>query len=279
MANTGSFPNLDLSHTKFPKQQVKPILIEIQKKLKVKPKHFCFISGPPRSGTTALNLWLHRHRKISTFGESRMPIAIHKFLEEISRFEKLEKDRQQLAAMARKLTYEYYREHRVLLGRKLVIEKEPLEPIALPDKQYQKFLQNIRILHPEGKFIFMVRDPIATIFSMKQRKWGLSLSNFEPQTFTLEEHIENWRSGIDCVLQYADDPHTYICQFGRLLKNSESESQKILDFLEVGKGRPFQPSQTKTIGFSESERELILTRTRPQLEALQAHGFTDLGLE
>ncbi len=275
MTNTSSFP--DLSIMESSRQKTKLVLIEIQKKLRIQPKHFCFISGAPRSGTTAINLWLHRHRKVTTFGESRMLIVIHKFLEEVYRFEKLEKNKKELIEMARRLTYEYYREHRVLLGRSLIIEKEPLEPIALPDKRYQAFLENVRILHPEGKFIFMIRDPIATVFSMNQRKWGLSLKNFEPQSFSLEEHIENWCSCIDCILQYADDPNTYICQFGRLLRDSENESKKILDFLQVGNGEPFQPNQTKTIGFSQEERELILERSRPQLEALHARGISDLG--
>lgn len=267
----------DLSIMEFSRQKAKLAIIEFQKKLRIRPKHLCLISGAPRSGTTALNLWLSSHREVAGIGEARILIAIHRFMEEIYRFQKLEKNKKDLLDMARCLTNEYYRGQRVLLGRSLIIEKEPLEPIAFPDKQYKIFLENVRILFPESKFIFMIRDPIATIFSMKQRKWGLSLKNSELRSFTLEEHIENWCSCIDCILLYTDDPNTYICQFGKLLKDSEDESKKILDFLKVSKGKQFQPKQTKTIGFSQEERELILERSRPQIEALHARGICDLG--
>ena len=44
--------------------------------------------------------------------------------------------------------------------------KEPLEPIAFPDRHYEQFLDNTRLLFPNIKLLFMVRDPLATIWSM-----------------------------------------------------------------------------------------------------------------
>lgn len=260
----------------FFKQKTKLAFLQFQKKLGIWSQHFLLVSGAPRSGTTALCQWLNRQRGVASFGESRMLIATHRFLEEVHRFRRLEKRKKDLVDMARRLTYVYYLDHRVLLGRSLILCKEPLEPIAFPDKQYKAFLENVRIVLPEAKFIFMIRDPVATVWSMKQKKWGSSLTNFEPRTFSVEEHTESWCSCVDCILQYTADPNTYICQFGRLITDPENESKQILDFLKIRKGQPFQPRQTKSTGFSKEERALILRISRPQLKALYAQGISDL---
>jgi len=239
-------------------------------------KRFCLVSGAPRSGTTAMLDWLGSQREIAGFDEPRMLIAIHRFMEEVCRFKDLEKNEAHVIDMARRLAYEYYCSQRILLKQNLIVNKEPLEPIAFPDKRYKAFLENVRTLFPEAKFLFMIRDPVATVFSMRQRKWGYSLKGFEPQTFSIEEHVGNWCACADIILQYSTDPDSYICQFGRLIHDPENESGKIFDFLSLCKGKSFKPKQTKIIGFSDEEREQILERSRPQLAALHAHGISDL---
>jgi hypothetical protein len=158
----------------------------------------------------------------------------------------------------------------------LFADKEPLEPIAFPSKEYGQFIMNVKRLFPDSKIIFLIRDPIATIWSMMARTWGDSLSNVESKRFTIEEYTENWCSCATLILQYCSDPNTYIVQFGRLINDSKNESRKILDFLDVRKGNSFQPHQTKKNGFSKEERKKILRTVQPQLELLNARGISDL---
>jgi hypothetical protein len=134
----------------------------------------------------------------------------------------------------------------------------------------------VKRLFPESKLLLAVRDPIATIWSITERTWGVSLTNRETKRFTIEEHAENWCSCTDLILQYCSDPNTYIVQFGRLTNDPENESRRILDFLNIRKGNSFQPRQTSDIGFSNEEREKILRMVRPQLELLNAQGISDL---
>lgn len=164
----------------------------------------------------------------------------------------------------------------MLIGKRLLVDKEPLEPIAFPSKDYEKFIVNFRRLFPESKLLFVIRDPIATIWSMTRRNWGESLANMESKEFTIEEYIENWCSSVDLILNIKTDPNTHIVQYGRLVNDPENESGKILDFLGINNGNSFQPRQTKEIGFSNAEQETILRMVQPQLKLLSAQGISDL---
>lgn len=259
------------------RQHARSVVIGLQKKLGIFPRQFCLISGAPRSGTSAMSDWLSSQREVAGFKESRLLIAIHGFVEQAGRFRTLEQDRQDLVSMARRLACEYYGSRSIMLGRSLIVEKEPLEPIAFPDKRYNTFLDHVRTVFPGARFLFMIRDPVATVFSMRQREWGQSLKTAEPRTFSLEEHVENWCSCVDCILRYADDPDTYICQYGRLINEPERESRRIFDFLDLHNGKLFQPRNTKTVQFSEQERLLIMDRARPQIDALYARGISEFG--
>jgi hypothetical protein len=205
--------------------------------------------------------------------ESRILVAVHSYLEEVHRFKSLAENKDELLDLARHLVFEYYANKCDPAAQDLILDKEPLEPIAFPDRNYKAFLKNLRILFPEIKFLFMVRCPVATVFSMSQRKWGISLTNSERQTFSILEHVENWCACIDCILEYISDSNTYVCQFERLMADSVDESKQILDFLKIPKGKPFQPRQTKSIGFNQEEREFVLEKSRLKLEALDAHGI------
>lgn len=70
----------------------------------------------------------------------------------------------------------------------------------------------------------MIRDPVATVFSMSRREWGYSLANAPLRTFSLEEHVENWCACAECLLHYANDRRTYVCQFERLANDALRES-------------------------------------------------------
>lgn len=234
------------------------------------------VSGAPRSGTTALCEWLGHQRDVSAFTESRILVSIHKFMEEIYRFHNLEKDSRMIVDLARHLVIDYYSSSRILMGKKVLIDKEPLEPIAFPSKEYGRFIMNIRTLFPECKLLLMVRDPVATIWSMTSRTWGSSLTSPESRSFTLEEHIENWSSCAELIVQHCSDSNAYIVQYGRLIHDAENESRRVFEFLDIQEGSAFQPREPKENGFSNKQRGKILRMVQPQLRALSGQGISDL---
>lgn len=254
----------------------KTAILKLQRVFRIYPKEICLISGAPRSGTTALIEWLGRQPGVEAFQESRILISIHRFLDEINRFQNLDGDNQVLINLARQLVIGYYSSSRILIRKILLLDKEPLEPIAFPKKDYAQFIFNVKRLFPELKLLLAIRDPIATIWSMSRRTWGESLTNMESKKFTIDEYIDNWCSCANLILHYCTDPNTYIVQYGCLINDPENESRRILSFLKINKGYPFQPRQTKDIGFSSEEQEKILFTVQPLLDLLNAQGISDL---
>ena len=258
------------------KQTITPFILNTQKYFKLFPSEMCLITGAPRSGTSALGKWLGTQPSVAVFPESRILLSINSFIKEAFRFKNLERDKTKIAKLAQHLVYDYYLDSRVLLGKKLIVQKEPLEPIAFPSKNYKQFILNIKDLLPNIKIIFLIRDPIATIWSMSSRTWGESLTTPKEHRFSLEEYAENWSACVETALHFSTDSNTYLLQFGRLVNDPENESKRVFDFLNIHNGTPFQPRQTKEIGFSKKEKEKILTSVQPQLDKLKLHGITNL---
>lgn len=248
----------------------------IQNTLRIFPHEVCLVTGAPRSGTSALCTWLGSQHTISAFPESRILISAHHFMEEAFRFKNLKNDDERMARLARHLVQEYYSSTRLLAGKKLVVDKEPLEPIAFPSRNYKKFLANIKNILPDVKILFTIRDPIATIWSMSQRAWGESLTKQESRYFTLDEHIENWNACATLACDLASDPNVYIVQFGRLVHDPKLEAQRIFEFLGIRHGVPFEPRPTHSSGFNALERETILCLTRLFVDKLSSKGIQDL---
>ncbi len=258
------------------KRVIAPFLLNIQKCFRISPRGICLISGAPRSGTSALNDWLGSQPSVATFPESRILVSVNAFIEEAFRFKNLERDRSEIEKLARHLIYDYYLNSRVLFGKKLVVEKEPLEPIAFPSKNYQQFILNMREILPDLKLLFIIRDPVATIWSMSRRTWGESLTTPESRRFSLDEYAENWRASADIALQIPSIPNAYLLQFGNLVNHPESESEKIFDFLNIHEGVFFQPRPTSEVSFSKNERNRILQNVQPKLEELRLQGIANL---
>lgn len=262
-----------LKPTLLIKRVVRPALLSFQKEFRPGIKNFCLITGAPRSGTTALSEWLGHQPAVLSFQESRILVSIHRFIEEIDRFQNLDRNSTLIAKLARRLVYDYYSTENTLIGKRLVVDKEPLEPIAFPAKDYPQFIVNFRRVFPHSKLLFVIRDPIATIWSMSRRRWGESLANEEAKEFMLDEYIENWCSCVELILSYQSDPNSYIVPYGRLVKDPQTESGRICDFLKIRYRDSFEPHQTKEIGFSNYERGKILLSVQPQLDLLSSQGI------
>jgi hypothetical protein len=251
-------------------------MLKFQMPFKIAPRDFCLLSGAPRSGTTALIDWLARQSRIAAFQESRILIAAHRCLDEVDRFGSLNADSTQVLPLVRNMVLGYYAGVRNLAGKQLLMDKEPLEPVAFPSGDYARFLLHVRSLFPASRFLFVVRDPVATVWSMTRRAWGESLTTPERRTFTIEEHTQNWCICADLALQYCSEPNTYIVQFGRMMRDPAGESRRILAFLGIRAGPEFVPHPTKDVGFTKDEAEAIRRGARPQLELLGARGMLDL---
>ena len=220
--------------------------------------------------------WLGHQPGVVVFQESRILVSIHRFLEETYRFQNPNHDTAVLTKLASQLVSNYYAASNILIGKKLLVDKEPLEPIAFPPKDYRNFIINFRLVFPDAKLLFVIRDPVATIWSMSRRRWGESLTNREAKKFTLQEFTENWCSCADLLLSYRTDPSTYILQYGCLVSDPVNESRRIYDFLQIKYGDSFQPRKTKEIGFNRDEREEILLSVEPQLKQLSAQGILNI---
>jgi hypothetical protein len=213
---------------------------------------------------------------VAAFQESRILVGIHRFVEDVDRFNHLDRESEKLVKLARHLVRGYYSSCRVLIGKSVVVDKEPLEPIAFPSREYGTFLLNVRRLFPELKLLLLVRDPLATIWSMSERTWGESLTDGGGKHFTIEEYAQNWCSCADLVLRYCSDPQTCVVQFGHLMNDPGNESRRIRDFLGLRGGQLFEPRQTRGIGFSKEQQETILSLVQPQVELLRAQGISEL---
>lgn len=239
------------------------------------PDQFCLITGAPRSGTTAMEQWLNRQNKVVALHETRILRTTHRFLEEAKLHNKLDPEGE-FTNLARNIAYQFYSTRCSITENELMIDKEPLVPIGFPNKEYALFLENYRLLFPHGKLLFMIRDPLSTIWSMQERKWGYSIRNYTPRKFNLEFYIENWCDCADIIIDYADDNNTCICSFETLVKNPENESGRIFDFLNISRGEPFQPQEVKTVGFSDDERDLIQSKTKNHVLMLKERRILDI---
>ena len=252
----------------FHRKVAKSLALTIQDRLHLEPRVFCLVTGAPRSGTTAVNRWLLSQESVVGMNESRILVGVHRLVSEIHRFQGLNRERLRLEELARRFAFSSYGAFGVYFGTRILVDKEPLEPIAFPGKDYREFLSNLRGVFPGIRFLFLLRDPVATLWSMTQRKWGVSLRNTEPVDLSMEEHIQTWCSNVDAALEYSDDPRAYLCFNSRLVADPVSESRRISQFLGIRGVRPFEPRPTKQVGFDNRQLEEIGDATALHVEAL-----------
>lgn len=240
------------------------------------PEVLCLVTGAPRSGTTAVAKWLEQHRDITAFAETRMLVAAHGALREVRRFHQLNQKADYLTESVRRMAYGFYAFECDYGGRRVLVDKEPLEPVAFPDRDYAGFLQSVRLMAPEARLLLMVRDPVSTVWSMSQRKWGYSLTDAEPHAFALVEYVDNWCACADIALALATDPNVYVCAYGQLVSEPVEESARLARFVGVQQAIPFRPKPPADPAFSPDDHALISSRTEERVAALAALGVTPL---
>lgn len=163
---------------------------------------------------------------------------------------------------------ERYQAHRHLLWGRVLVEKEPLEPIAFADRDYHGFIRNVWRLFPAARVVFMLRRPLDSIWSMSRRTWGHSLGSGEYRSLPLETHMETWDDNAELIARLPEDPRAYVCSFDRLVSAPEAEPARIRRFVGVRAVPAFEPRATKQIGFDPDERDRVLRETRSRWEQL-----------
>ena len=131
-----------INKTEYLKNILAPQYYRLQSIAGIRPRQICLITGCPRSGTSAVLYWLKAQKQLTGFYESRIMISAHRFLNEVENFKELQTNRRTLIKMIRKLVFSYYAQNKYV-WRKILVEKEPLEPVAFPEGGYDNFLQHI----------------------------------------------------------------------------------------------------------------------------------------
>jgi hypothetical protein len=228
---------------------------------------FALISGCPRTGTSALDRWLRNQPGVASFFESRILLAAHAALDQAERFESLSTNLEVIVRETRALVLRWYSESQWLAGR-LLIDKEPLAPLALPDDDYERFLRHVALIFPDRRLILMVRDPVATVWSMRNRKWGHSLTNRTLVEWPLEQCIDVWKRNARIACAHLHEPSTLVCRFENLVRHSAEESERIRRFLGLRGSQDFVSTPTKTVAFPDHDQAAIRAATEEERHLL-----------
>lgn len=244
------------------------ILFFLQKKFRLKPRSLCLIVSCPRSGSTALADWLSHQYDVVSAEQSRILPVISRFIQDADSFKSLSGSQELLLRLSRKLVWRYYSNSSFLWSR-VLIDKENFDLTAFSDGQFEKFLDIVQRLFPKIKILFLVRDPVATIWSMQKKEWwGYSLTQRPQFRLTMEECIKIWNDSAMLASKYRGAKNAYICEFEKLVADPEKESKEISRFLGISFNQLFSPNSTASIGFDQTEQRYILNATKvSRLEA------------
>ena len=221
------------------------------------------VTGSPRSGTSAMLEWLSTQPDVTAFFESRALLVGDGALARVERFQVTSQRLDEHLAGIRTLLHEMLGA-RTILTRGTVVHKEPLEPVAFPSADYDGFVRRCRIILPGLRILFMVRDPVATVWSMRQRTWGVSLASGIPQEWPLATCVEVWKENARLAKRLALDEEVRLCRFETLIADPEGESREIARHIGIRLTHPFAPRPTKEVGFSAEEVDQVVRATREE---------------
>lgn len=221
---------------------------------------FALITGCPRSGTTALLNWLGQQPGVVIREESRIFHAAAAFLTEVERFTALASRRRRLEGLLGELVSSSSGDGAPAATR-LIVEKEPLERIAIPDGRYSGWLLRVRSLMPSLKVLYMVRDPTQVVSSMLARTWGHSLARGPVVSLAFEDCLDTWLATARLALDLSNDPGVLIVNHGRLVTEPAAESNRIAAFLGLASAVAFAPSPTRAGILTPSQAEAVIAAT------------------
>jgi hypothetical protein len=133
------------------RDSVRSGLLKIQKQLPLFPRSFCFATGAPRSGTGAMASWIGQQPRVKGFSESKILFVAHQLRRSCWEWDRFPEGT--VIRRVRRFVQSSYAEVGVYLGSRMLLDKEPLDPLSLPPNQYKSFI-NVVILNDRFRFTY-----------------------------------------------------------------------------------------------------------------------------
>jgi protein-tyrosine sulfotransferase len=210
------------------------IIVEVKKFLVIKNNKISpiiFIGGSPRSGTTLMRSILDAHPKVSCGEETRI---IPKFIDfsknnfkndpEQKRMEEAGITSEIVDAASSAYIYEIIKRHS--FNSPVLCTKDPT------DLMHTEYLSR---LFPEAKFILMVRDARATVFSVGSRainSAGYSKKSVRDYRGNLENWNNLYKNMYNQCLNVGPD-RCLLVHYEQLVLKPEKEIRNIMNFLKI----------------------------------------------
>ncbi|MDV7338169.1 sulfotransferase [Terasakiella sp. A23] len=171
-----------------------------------------FIIGMPRSGTSLLEAMLARHNDVAAAGELIFMMHADKFIED-----ELSPDLSSFLSEGYLARLEPHR-----LGKKHVIDKMPLnfQQVGL-----------IATLFPKARFLYTLRDPIATCFSIYQQIF----TGHHPYSHDLKNIADYYKDHLELMDFWKGlfDDRIFEVSYEKLVSHPEEHAREILGFLDL----------------------------------------------
>jgi hypothetical protein len=203
--------------------------------------------------------WLGEQPQVKSFSETKLLFPAHRLRQALLSWERFSE--QDASEGARRFIRDGYAREGVYLGSSLLLDKEPLDPLSISPSGYGSFLSSVEAIFPSARFVVMVRNPVAVVSSVVNRKWGFSLQNEEASGRTIEEGITIWRVANMTLSTIAPKENIYLCSFEDLIKQPKKESKTIAQFLGLKDWHSFSPRETSEITLSDEERRRVWEET------------------
>lgn len=277
----------------------------IRMSMEAAPPKLVLVTGCPRSGTTAVASWLLSSPDVAGGVETRVAAAARAFVKESRRF-RTDIDgaeRERAGKLLRELVVRSYdagvgegprgrgdgqtsrTESSDLAGPlvppspprlpsrpRVVLDKEPLEPVLVPGEDYRSWLEDVEEIGYEP--LFVVRHPVPTIWSMSRRLWGWSLAGGEqPRSYSILTCIDVWKKNARLALR-AESMGKPVVRHDALVQSPATATvvrRQLEDALQI-KLDEFVPRATKVVDFDEATLHRISLETALEARLLGYDG-------
>jgi len=183
-----------------------------------------FLIGYPRSGTTLLDTFLRGHPQIEVIEEKHMLTRAISHIGEFCTLDRIEGlDEDQLNIM-RGLYFDELKKHVAVGGKKIVIDKFPLNLIRAPE---------MHALFPHAKYILALRHPLDCMLSNYKQNYQLNAPMYLMSDLSRVSALYDSAMSIFhlCKERYTLDVHSV--RYEDLTNDSEGVLRSLVSFLGI----------------------------------------------